>query len=60
MSLEGILAIACTPYHDNLSLDYDSLQKEVEFIVASGSQGVAFPIMASEFHALSDWAYPPV
>jgi 4-hydroxy-tetrahydrodipicolinate synthase len=54
MSLEGILAIACTPYHDNLSLDYDSLQKEVEFIVASGSQGVAFPIMASEFYALSD------
>ena len=51
---KGIIAIPCTPYHEDMSLDFDSLINEVQFIVNAGANGIAYPIMASEFYVLSD------
>jgi dihydrodipicolinate synthase/N-acetylneuraminate lyase len=54
MHPKGIIAIPCTPYHADMTLDYDSLEREIEFILRSGAHGIAYPIMASEFYVLSD------
>ena len=51
---KGIIAIPCTPYHGDMSLDFDSLINEVKFVLSSGANGIAYPIMASEFYVLSD------
>ena len=51
---KGIIAIVCTPYNDDMTIDFEGLKNQVEFILQSGSHGIAFPIMASEFNAVSD------
>lgn len=50
----GIFAIPATPFEDDSELDRDSLRREVDFCVASGVQGIVYPVMASEFFTLSD------
>ena len=54
MKLKGIIGIVCTPYNPDMTLDYASLRNQVEFILNSGAHGISFPIMASEFNAVSD------
>ena len=54
MEFKGIIGIVCTPYQRDMSVDYKSLARQVEFILRSGAHGIAFPIMASEFNAVSD------
>lgn len=53
-SFRGIYAITCTPFNDDLSIDFASLRQCVDFIVASGAHGIVAPVNASEFYALDD------
>jgi 2-keto-3-deoxy-L-arabinonate dehydratase len=54
MKLKGVIGIVCTPYNPDMTMDYESLRNQVEFILHSGAHGISFPIMASEFNAISD------
>jgi 4-hydroxy-tetrahydrodipicolinate synthase len=50
----GIFTIPVTPFHDDLSLDFASLEREIDFCVAAGAHGIVYPVMASEFVSLDD------
>jgi dihydrodipicolinate synthase/N-acetylneuraminate lyase len=50
----GMFPIMPTPFHEDGGIDLESLRKEVNFIVAAGAQGMAWPQLASEFYVLSD------
>lgn len=52
--MRGIYGITATPFNEDESLDLDSLDRVVNFTVESGSHGVVMPVMASEYHTLSD------
>lgn len=52
--IEGIVPIVITPFDDELRLDETSLQRHVEFCLASGAKGLVGPANASEFSTLSD------
>ena len=44
----GVYAIPVTPFNDDLSVDWDSLRKCVEFSVEAGAHGIVVPVNASE------------
>ena len=50
----GMFPIMQTPYHEDGEIDLEVIRKEVNFIVASGAKGMAWPQLASEFYVLSD------
>jgi 4-hydroxy-tetrahydrodipicolinate synthase len=50
----GIFTIPVTPFHDDLTLDFASLEREIDFCVAAGTHGIVYPVMASEFVSLED------
>lgn len=50
----GIFAIPVTPFGADLSIDHTSLQRQVEFCIAAGVQGIVYPGVVSEFFALSE------
>lgn len=50
----GIFPIVQTPFHDDGSLDPETLAKEVVFLVRCGVQGMAWPQLASEFWSLTE------
>lgn len=50
----GIFQIVHTPFDDEGSIDWESLETQVEFSVAAGVHGLVVPAMASEFFTLSD------
>lgn len=52
--LRGSIAIPVTPFDDRDRVDEDVLRGEVEFCIARGASGLAIPMMASEFLALSE------
>lgn len=52
--LRGCIPILCTPFHDDLSIDLDSLQREIEWVLAEGASGVATLALASEGYKLTD------
>lgn len=51
----GIYAILTTPFHEDLSLDRDGLERMVDYCVAAGSHGIVIPVNASEYTSLADW-----
>jgi len=51
--LSGVLPIVPTPFRDDGTPDEDDLRAVVEFIIASGADGLVFPGVASEFDTLS-------
>ena len=51
--LEGVYPIVATPFRDDGSPDTGDLARVVDFIVASGADGIVFPGVASEFETLS-------
>ncbi len=53
-SFRGMFPIMQTPFHEDGEIDLDVLRKEVNFIVAAGAHGMAWPQLASEFYVLSD------
>ena len=50
----GVYAIPVTPFNDDLSVDWDSLRKCVEFSVEAGARGIVVPVNASEGPFLTD------
>ena len=52
----GVYAIPVTPFNDDLSVDWDSLRKCVEFSVEAGAHGIVVPVNASEGPFLTDTA----
>ncbi|MGD9712301.1 MAG: dihydrodipicolinate synthase family protein [Thermomicrobiales bacterium] len=52
--LRGCIPILCTPFHDDHSVDYDSLEREVDWVLAEGAAGVATLALASEGYKLND------
>lgn len=53
-SWQGIYAILVTPFHEDLSIDWETLEREVAFCLECGVQGVVGPAIAGEFYTLSD------
>lgn len=51
---KGIFAILVTPFHDDLSIDWETLEHEVDFCLECGVHGLVGPAIASEFYTLSD------
>lgn len=54
LMLRGIIPIIPTPFKDNEDIDFQSLNKELDFAVAAGAGGICTPAYASEFYKLSD------
>jgi dihydrodipicolinate synthase/N-acetylneuraminate lyase len=52
--LSGVYVILCTPFDERGNLDEASLQREVQFCVAAGVQGVVVSATASEVWTLTD------
>ena len=50
----GIYAILPTPFHGDLTVDYEALESIVDFCVACGAQGIVTPANASEQPMLMD------
>ena len=50
----GIFPIMQTPFREDGDIDLEVLRKEVNFIIAAGAHGMAWPQLASEFYVLSD------
>jgi len=50
----GIFAIPPTPFKSDESLDKKGLDSILNFTVESGAHGIVTPVMASEYHVLSD------
>jgi len=54
LQFRGVYAIPVTPFNDDLSVDWDSLRKCVEFSVEAGAHGIVVPVNASEGPFLTD------
>jgi len=52
--LRGIYGIPATPFNQDETLDRKGLESVLRFTVESGCQGMAVPIMASEYQSLTD------
>ena len=50
----GVYAIPVTPFNEDLSVDWESLRKCVEFSVEAGAHGIVLPVNASEGPFLTD------
>jgi len=50
----GIFPIPVTPFKPDLSIDYDSLQRQVQFCLHHGAHGLVYPAVVSEFFTLSE------
>jgi dihydrodipicolinate synthase/N-acetylneuraminate lyase len=54
MNLRGVIPILLTPFHEDGSVDEDSLRKQIDFCIAGGSAGLCAPAFASEYYKLAD------
>lgn len=54
MTFEGVIPILQTPFHEDGSLDYESLQRQVEFVRACGVPVACYPGFVSEWWKLSE------
>lgn len=52
--LRGCLPILCTPFLDDGALDLESLEREVEWVIAEGASGVVALAIASEGYKLTE------
>ena len=53
-SFRGIFAILQTPFTVNDGLEEEDLEREVNFCVRAGAQGLVWPQLAGEFYLLSE------
>src|SRR5215218_3870895 len=53
-SLHGCIPILVTPFADDGSLDFESLEREIEWVLAEGASGVACVAIASEGYKLTE------
>lgn len=54
LSWDGVFVVVVTPFADDLTVDLDALDRQVDFCLACGVQGLVTPVVASEFNTLSD------
>jgi 4-hydroxy-tetrahydrodipicolinate synthase len=52
--LHGCIPILVTPFHDDLSLDCESLERQIDWVIAEGASGVATLALASEGYKLTE------
>lgn len=52
--MRGIYGITATPFNEDETVDFESLDRVLNFTVESGCHGVVMPVMASEYHTLAD------
>jgi len=52
-SWRGIFAIPVTPFLPDGAIDYESLERQVEFCIGAGAAGLVYPGVVSEFFTLS-------
>ena len=50
----GIFGIPATPFNEDETLDIRSLESVLNFSVENGCTGIVMPVMASEYHVLTD------
>ncbi|MHB1317114.1 MAG: dihydrodipicolinate synthase family protein, partial [Anaerolineae bacterium] len=50
----GIFTIPATPFADDWSVDWQGLDRIVEFCIGCGAHGIVWPVNASGFGTLSD------
>jgi 4-hydroxy-tetrahydrodipicolinate synthase len=53
-ALRGCVPILVTPFADDGSLDLDSLEREIDWVIAEGATGVACVAIASEGYKLTE------
>ena len=53
-ALRGIFAILQTPFNRNDQVDWEDLEREVDFCVRAGAHGVVWPQLSAEFYLLSE------
>src|SRR4051812_21305549 len=53
-SPEGIVTAVVTPFHADESIDYDAWRKVLEFLIASGVDGLFLLGGGGEFYALNE------
>src|SRR5829696_1020969 len=52
--LHGCIPILCTPFLDDGSVDLESLEREIDWVIAEGATGVAALALASEGYKLTE------
>ncbi len=52
--LRGIFPVIPTPFHEDMSVDYDAVKRVVDFCLDCGAHGFLTTAMASEFYTLTD------
>lgn len=62
-ALAGVLPVFQTPYHDDFSVDFDTLGREIDWLVSRGADGVTMGMVSetlrlteSERHAVAEFA----
>jgi 2-keto-3-deoxy-L-arabinonate dehydratase len=53
-SLRGCIPILCTPFFDDGGIDYESLERQIDWVIAEGASGVATLALASEGYKLTE------
>src|SRR4051794_11506999 len=51
--MRGIFIIMATPFTESSAVDYEDLEREVDFLVRCGVHGMVWPQLASEYASLS-------
>lgn len=54
LALRGCIPIVATPFFDDGSLDFASLEREIDWLIAEGATGVACLAIASEGYKLTE------
>lgn len=52
--LRGCIPILCTPFLEHGAVDYESLERQVEWVIGEGAAGVATLALASEGYKLTE------
>lgn len=54
VKIDGIVSIPSCPFHDDDSIDWASLDRVIDFCVATNARGICLPAYGTEFYKLSD------
>jgi 4-hydroxy-tetrahydrodipicolinate synthase len=53
-ALSGVLPVFQTPYHDDESIDWDTLEAEIDWLLARGARGVVMAMVSEVLRLSSD------
>lgn len=54
LALRGCIPILCTPFLEDGSVDFESLEREIDWVIGEGASGVATLALASEGYKLTE------